>query len=345
MIVGQTRHAADAGRWADILQNNSKENVKIVNGAVAQIVALVAHGNLFLSGKDVDLSTNSTLQYISSIKFVRYKSSQDAQGVEVANSVSEWFSFLRSAKATRLWHVDFRSRQRQGIPAYIASAFVGGIQNAIQADLPEGFELWFPQWETTGLIHAGRKSVKQERAHHHKTTLQKLSLLLCRIFRCRGSRNRASPAAPKSPEEAGGEDKSKPWSVEYRGFMSSNSYALPMQEMSAVKNRLRQAVSRAKEFAQGTIWTKYFAGSLEALESPAPVFPFGDMLPSSGFPLEARQLLAAAAQAYVFGGMSSWNDLALPNDPEIIKEYEEISTELYDAIQYAIVMASNAFTA
>ncbi|HEB65292.1 MAG TPA: hypothetical protein ENJ02_07105 [Chloroflexi bacterium] len=69
------------------------------------------------------------------------------------------------------------------------------------------------------------------------------------------------------------------------------------------------------------------------------------MLPSSGFPLEARQLLAAAAQAYVFGGMSSWNDLALPNDPEIIKEYEEISTELYEAIQFAILAASNSFAA
>ena len=316
-----------------------------MNGAVAQIVALVAHGNLFLSGKDVDLSTNSTLQYISSIKFVRYKSSQDTQGVEVANSVSEWFSFLRSAKATRLWHIDFSSRQRQDIPAYIASAFVGGVRHAIQADLPEGFELWFPKWETTGLIHAGRKSVKQERGLHHKATLQKLSLLLCRIFRCRGARDHASSAASKSPEETGGEGEYKPWSVEYRGFMSPNSSALPMQEMSAVKDRLRQAVSRAQSFAQGTIWAKYFASSLEALESPAPVFSFGDMLPSSGFPLEARQLLAAATRAYVFGGMSSWNDLALPNDPEVIKEYEEISTELYEAIQFAILMASNSFAA
>ncbi len=316
-----------------------------MNGEVAQIVALVAHGNLFLSGKDVDLSTNSTLHYVSSIKFIRYKSSQDTQGVEVANSVSEWFSFLRSAKATRLWHIDFSSRQGQDVPAYIASAFVGGVRHAIQADLPEGFELWFPQWKTTGPIHAGRKSVKQESEHHHKTTLQKLSFLLCRIFRCRGSRNHVSPAASKSPEETEGEEKYKPWSVEYRGFMSSNSCALPMQEMSAVKNRLRQAVSRAKAFAPRTIWARYFASSLEALESPAPVFPFADMLPSSGFPLEARQLLAAAAQAYVFGGMGSWNDMSLPNDPEVIKEYEEISTELYEAIQFAILMASNSFTA
>ena len=315
-----------------------------MNGEVAQVIALVTHGNLFLSGKDVDLSTNSTLQYVSSIKFVRYKSSQDAQGVEVASSVPEWFSFLRSVKATRLWYIHFY-HQRQDIPAHIASAFSGGVSVAIQADLPEGFELWFPQWETTGLINAGRGSVKQEKEHDHKTTFQNLLLLLCRIFRCRGAHNQTSPVASESPEETGGEDEYKPWSVEYRGFMSPNSSALPMQEMSAVKNRLRQAVSRAKEFAQGTHWTKDFTRSLEALESSAPVSPFGDMIPSSGFPLETRQLLAAAAQAYVFGGMSSWNDLNLPNDPEVIEEYEEISTELYEAIQFAILMASNSFVA
>ncbi len=261
-----------------------------MNGELAQVVALVAHGNLFLSGKDVDLSTNSTLQYVSSIKFVRYESNRDTQGMEVANSVPEWFSFLRSAKATRLWHIDFY-QQRQDIPAHIASAFSGGVSRAIQADLPNGFELWYPQWET------------------------------------------------------GGEDKYKPWLVEYRGLTSPNSYALPRQEMSAVKDRLRQAVLRAKDFAQGTHWTKDFARSLEALESSAPAFPFPDMLPSSGFPLEARQLLAAAAQAYVFGGMGSWNDMSLPNDPEVIAEYERISEELYEAIQFAIVMASNSFTA
>jgi len=315
-----------------------------MNGEVAQIVALVAHGNLFLCGEDVDLSTNSTLQYISSIKFVRYQSNQDTQGVEVANSVSGWFSFLRSAKATRLWHVDFY-HQRQDIPAHIASAFSGGVSVAIQADLPDGFELWFPKWETARPINAGRRSVKQERGHHHKATFQKILLLLCRFFQCRGARNHASPVALKSPGETDGEGEYKPWSVKYRGFMSPNSCALPMQEMSAVKNRLRQAVSRAKDFAQGTHWTQDFARSLEALESSAPTFPFPDMLPSSGFPLEARQLLAAAAQAYVFGGMSSWNDLDLPNDPEVIKEYEEISTELYEAIQFAILMASNSFTA
>ena len=315
-----------------------------MNGEMAQIVALVAHGNLFLSGKDVDLSTNSTLQYIASIKFLRYKSKRDTQGVEVANSVSEWFSFLRSARVSRLWHIDLR-QQRQDIPAHIASAFSGGVRHAIQADLPNGFELWFPKWETTGLINAGRRSEKQEKEHYHKATFQNLLLLLCRIFRCRGGRNRASSAASKSPEEAGDEGQYKPWSVEYRGFMSSNSCVLPMQEMSAVKNRLRQAVSRAREFAQGTHWTKDFTRSLEALESSAPAFPFGDMLPPSGFPLEARQLLAAAAQAYVFGGMGSWNDMSLPNNPEVIKEYEEIGTELYDAIQFAILMASNSFAA
>lgn len=120
-----------------------------MNGELAQIIALVGYGNLFLSGGSVDLSSNSTFQYVSAIKFARYKTNQDKQGVEVASSVSDWLSFLRSIKATRLWNIAF-AWQRQDIPEHIAISFSGGVPMAIQADLPNGFELWYPQWKTGG---------------------------------------------------------------------------------------------------------------------------------------------------------------------------------------------------
>src|SRR5512138_2750136 len=109
-----------------------------MNGELAQIIALVGYGNLFLSGGNVDLSSNSTFQYVSTIKFTRYKSNQDKQGVEVASNVSDWLSFLRSLKVTRLWNIAF-GWQRQDIPEYIAISFSGGVPMAIQADLPNGF--------------------------------------------------------------------------------------------------------------------------------------------------------------------------------------------------------------
>lgn len=263
-----------------------------MNGELAQIISLVAHGNLLLHGGEVDLSENSTFQYVSSVKFARYKSNQDKQGVEVATSVSDWLAFLRSIKTTRLWNIAF-AWQRKDIPEHVAVSFSGGVPTAIQADLPNGFELWYPQWKTGG----------QEQ---------------------------------------------KPWLVEYRSLMFPNSHALPVQKMSAVKNQLRQAVSQAEKFAKRSdvnadYWAAWFSKSLEALDSTNPEVPFHpDMLPSSGFSLEARQVLASGVQSYVFGGMGSWNDMGFEK-PEVHKEYERITKELYEAVKFAIAMASNSF--
>jgi len=263
-----------------------------MNGELAQIISLVAYGNLFLSGGNVDLSTNSTFQYVSSVKFARYESNQDKQGVEVASSVSGWFSFLRDIKASRLWNIAF-AWQRQDIPEHVAAAFSGGVPTAIQAELPNGFELWYPQWKTVG----------QEK---------------------------------------------KPWLVEYRSLLFPNSHALPIEKMSAVKNKLKQAISQAEKFAKrsdvnASNWATWFTQSLELLDSSSPIAPFHpDILPISSFSLETRQVLSSAMQSYVFGGMGSWNDMGFQK-PEIQSEYERITKELYEAVKSAIVMASNSF--
>jgi hypothetical protein len=264
-----------------------------MNGELAQIIALVGYGNLFLSGGDVDLSSNSTFQYVSAVKFARYKTNQDKQGIEVASNVSDWFSFLRSKQVTHLWNIAF-GWQRQDIPEHSADTFSGGVPRAIQADLPKGFELWYPQWKT------------------------------------------------------GGNDKNKPWLVEYRSLMFPNSHALPIQKMSVVKNQLRQAVSQAEKFSKrpdvnASNWADWFNKSLELLDSSSPTTPFHpDMIPTSGFTLEARQVLASAAQSYVFGGMGSWNDMGFEK-PELNKEYGRVTKELYEAVKFAITMASNSF--
>jgi hypothetical protein len=266
-----------------------------MNGELAQIISLVAHGNSFLHSPDaamVDFSTNSTLRYVSSIKFARYKSNKDILGLEIANSVSNWFAFLRSIKVTRLWNIAF-GWQRQDIPEHIAVSFSGGVPAAIQADLPDGFELWYPQWKTGG-------------------------------------------------------QSGKPWFVEYRSLMFPDSHALPVQKLSAVKNQLKQAISQAEYFSRRpdmdlSNWATIFTNALGLLDSPDPkTASRSDMLPDSGFCLDARQILASAAQAYVFGGMGSWNDMGFEK-PEVNKEYERITKELYEAVKFAIVMASNSF--
>ena len=56
--------------------------------------------------------------------------------------------------------------------------------------------------------------------------------------------------------------------------------------------------------------------------------------------LEARQLLATASHAWVFGGMGSWNDVALTDD----ERYKPVTAELFEAVLEAVVAATNAPT-
>jgi len=263
-----------------------------MNGELAQLVTLVTYGNLFLHGKEVDLTSNSTFQYISSLKFARYKSTKETQGVEIAGSVMDWFAFLKTNHVSRLWNVAF-AWDRPDLPEHIAAAFAGSIPRAIQVDLPGGYELWYPLWQTGG------------------------------------------------PE-------GKPWHVEYRGLMFSNSHVHSAPPMGLVKQQLRKNIAEAEAFARrpqvdAGQWADCFSKSLELLNSTNPVQPYhADMMPDTGFDLEARQVMAAAAQSYVFGGMGSWNDMGFA-DKDLNDEYQKVTRELYEAVKMSIVMASNSF--
>lgn len=140
----------------------------------------------------------------------------------------------------------------------------------------------------------------------------------------------------------------KPWSVEYRGLKFAHSHAITVRDLAGIKMKLRKAITRAEGFAKSpktkaADWAESFARALKLLDSPAPVPPVqADMLPAEGYSLEARQVLAAATQAHVFGAMGSWNDMGFRDD-KIQREYESVSSELYEAIKLATVMAPNAF--
>ena len=267
-----------------------------MNGELAQIIFLVSYGNAYLHNNEpliADHSSRTTFQFVSSIDFIRYDNNQNTNGQVVARSASQWFEFLRSMHASRLWNISFKWT-RKDIPEHIAVAFSGGVPSAIQVDLPSAYELWVPYWKTGG------------------------------------------------PEK-------KPWIIEYRGQPVPKSLIGNTLPISEAKNKLRKAVTRAlelsrrSEFDAGN-WTDWFSQSLEMLDSRFPKAPYHpDMLPDAGFSMDARQLMAAAAQAYVFGGMGSWNDMGFEN-PQTQKEYEEITLSLYDAVKNAIILASNSFS-
>lgn len=263
-----------------------------MDGELAQIVALVSYGNCHLNAGQVDLSNNSTFQFVSSLMFVRHRNRWDTHGVEVAYNAQEWLAHLKSVRTTRLWNVSLE-RKQDDIPEHVAVAFTGGVPMAIQADLPRGFEIWYPLWS------------------------------------------------------AGGQ-KNSSWHVEYHSRRSHRSFALPNQSMGVVKGQLRQAVFQALTFAKrpevdASFWADWFSKSLNLLDSPSPVIPYHpDMLPDTGYNLEARQVLASGSQAFVFGGMGSWNDMGFEN-PKIHAEYGNVTRTLYAVVKNAIITASNAF--
>jgi hypothetical protein len=105
------------------------------------------------------------------------------------------------------------------------------------------------------------------------------------------------------------------------------------------------ALEDVEAFARGQRldeWADWFADARRLGEAEDPQPPYHpDMLPALGFAKPARQLLAMATRAWVFGGMGSWNDLAFATR-EQEGEYNGVSAKLYSAVRGAFLAAVNA---
>lgn len=84
-------------------------------------------------------------------------------------------------------------------------------------------------------------------------------------------------------------------------------------------------------------WAAWFERAL-TVAGDIPGHP--DMLPPS-YTYEARHLAAMAAQAWVFGGMGSWNDVSFEN-VATAAEYEAVSRNLYDAVLIALEASADS---
>jgi hypothetical protein len=103
--------------------------------------------------------------------------------------------------------------------------------------------------------------------------------------------------------------------------------------------QLTIALRAAQDFAAWQAmdpWPSWFERAL-AVSDDIPYHP--DMLPSA-YTREARHLAAMAAQAWVFGGMGSWNDV-LFEDKAAAAKYEQVSRNLYNAVLVALVASTN----
>lgn len=136
----------------------------------------------------------------------------------------------------------------------------------------------------------------------------------------------------------------RPWLVTYRERVGTKIHA-PL-ELGDAMSTLREALQAVLEFARGLEledWVPTFDQALKQLESPDPFAPYHpDMLPRAGYALPARRLCAAAQQAWVFGGMGSWNEVMV-EDGDTSVVFEEKSDHLYRAVVGALLAAIEAF--
>lgn len=137
----------------------------------------------------------------------------------------------------------------------------------------------------------------------------------------------------------------RPWTVVYRERAGTRVHA--SRALGEANATLRRTLEGVLAFARElglTDWVPTFDQALERLESSEPFAPYHpDMLPTAGYELPARRLCAAAQQAWVFGGMGSWNDVVV-EDGKTSVLLEQRSDELYRAVVGALLASVEAFS-
>lgn len=121
------------------------------------------------------------------------------------------------------------------------------------------------------------------------------------------------------------------WSVVFAG-----SPALPSPNLGSDLDQARHPLERALSSAISLVdarmhyefWETVFRDARALLSSPAPRLTYYHELLIPHRSLIARQLLAAACRAWVFGGMGSWNDVGIADEPE----YQVTTKALYASV-------------
>lgn len=134
------------------------------------------------------------------------------------------------------------------------------------------------------------------------------------------------------------------WNVAFTGYEFPSLREVPVVPLETARAELVQALSDARTFARlqnETSWVTWFEKADAALLAPDPVLPYNpDLAPVGALTLAERQLMAAAMQGWVFGGMGSWNDLGIANDDDAAV-YEIITGNLYAAVVRSLGSATN----
>ena len=271
-----------------------------MNGELAQVIALAAHGSAWLARPLSDPPRlepdNSTFKYVARVHFQLSDPGTSPPGT---SSVAEWLQAARERSIERFWLYIPESTLPADFPARMHAAFSNGARwKLIGTSQGRVKEIWRPTWRPL------TKSSRDRRI----------------------------------------------WHVQYKG-RSLDEMAPPHQpSTTASAERLLLALERIEGFARApdarrhdlSGWADSFAEARQLGHAEDPEPPYHpDLLPHAEFGRSARQLLAMATRAWVFGGMGSWNDVSF-GTPEQEAEAGVMSAELFSAELVAFVAATNS---
>ncbi len=134
------------------------------------------------------------------------------------------------------------------------------------------------------------------------------------------------------------------WRVTYGRVSKGPTTQIGPPDIQQASSRLEEALREIHAFSakhECGPFTQYFAEALDALESGGDHRHayHHDLAPTDLLSPQARTLLDACQQAWVFGGMGSWNDMGF-DEPEHA-EYERVSEQLFDCVNESIAVAAN----
>jgi len=273
-------------------------------GAVAQSIALTAHGNAFLQKSGAVASPafypwNSTFRFCADVRFVDVTiTGSSREETAWAPDPMAWFDRLAKegtyALRLRYGAVGGGTVGSYQVPERMLAGFAGGGGRwLIEVIGPRGSDYWEARWEVADRSRADGKiwRVTYERVARDEVT-----------------------------QEAGRDD------------------------LENLKHRLETALLEIQGYASAHRLNNFaaiFAESRSQLsaEAPGKDVDHCDLALNGQLGLTARQVLAAAQLSWVFGGMGSWNDTAHDQSD---KEYERLSEELFALLNRAYVAVANA---
>jgi hypothetical protein len=131
-----------------------------MQGTILQVLVLVTHGNLFLSGQPPAdfFPQHNAFKFTEVVKFVDLSRDGNTWKENLfAATPNDWLSKLQRRRCTGL-KVDRISTDREDISDRMSVAFIGGGGRwIIEAVCPDGSDYWEAKWEIGNQQHPDRK--------------------------------------------------------------------------------------------------------------------------------------------------------------------------------------------